>query len=121
MGRWKFVIIFLLCYTIQTSFGWHHHESDPIPIPPPFHRDIVRRALNQFLNEEINQRLQSAISREEVAEESVEVEEPDESIEEEDVESRIVTTEEELEGLKCIRLFRPQFRKVKIRFASEIP
>ena len=23
--------------------------------------------------------------------------------------------------LKCIRLFRPQFRKVKIRFAAEIP
>ena len=24
-------------------------------------------------------------------------------------------------GLKCIRLFRPQFRKVKIRFVVEIP
>lgn len=64
--------------------------------------DIVRRALNQFLNEEINQRLQSAISREEVSEESVEVEESDESIEEE-VESRIVTTEEELEGFYIIK------------------
>ena len=21
-----------------SSFGWHHHESDPIPILPPFHR-----------------------------------------------------------------------------------
>ena len=59
--------------------------------------DIVRRALNQFLNEQINQRLQSAIERGKAAEESVEVEESDESIYEE-VESRIVTTEEELEG-----------------------
>lgn len=64
--------------------------------------DIVRRALNQFLNEEINQRLQSAISREEVAEESVDVEESDESIEEE-VESRIETTEEELEGFYTVK------------------
>ncbi|RKU07802.1 restriction endonuclease [Candidatus Poribacteria bacterium] len=65
--------------------------------------DIVRRALNQFLNEEINQRLQSAISREEVTEEPVEVEESDESIEEEEVESRIVTTEEELEGFYIVK------------------
>jgi len=64
--------------------------------------DIVKRALNQFLNEQINQRLQSAISREEVAEESVEVEESDESIEEE-VESRVVTTEEELEGFYIVK------------------
>ena len=27
----------------------------------------------------------------------------------------------ERDDLKCIRLFRPQFRKVKIRFAVEIP
>ena len=65
--------------------------------------DIVKRALNQFLNEQINQRLQSAISREEDAEESVEIEESDESIEEEEVESRIVTTEEELEGFYIVK------------------
>jgi hypothetical protein len=64
--------------------------------------DIVKRALNQFLNEEINQRLQSAISREEIAEESVEVEESDELIEEE-VESRIETTEEEIEGFYTVK------------------
>ena len=64
--------------------------------------DIVKRALNQFLNEQINQRLQSAISKGEVAEESAEVEEPDESIEE-DVESRIVTTEEELNGFYTVK------------------
>ena len=64
--------------------------------------DIVKRALNQFLNEHINQRLQSAISREEVAEKSVEVEESDESIDEE-VESGIVTTEEELEGFYAVK------------------
>ena len=59
--------------------------------------DIVRRALNQFLNEQINQRLQSAIERGEASEESVEIEESDEPVEEE-AEPRIVTTEEELEG-----------------------
>lgn len=64
--------------------------------------DIVKRALNQFLNEQINQRLQSAIRKEEAAEESVEVEESDASIDEE-VESRIVTTEEELEGFYTVK------------------
>ena len=63
--------------------------------------------MNQFLNEQINQRLQSAISREEVAEESVEVEESDASIEEEEVESRIVTTEEELEGILYRQVYCP--------------
>ena len=63
---------------------------------------IVKRALNQFLNEQINQRLQSAISKGEVAEESVEVEELEESIEEE-VEPRIITTEEELEGFYTVK------------------
>ena len=64
--------------------------------------DIVKRALNQFLNEQINQRLQSAISKGEAAEGSVEVEEPDESVAEE-VESRIETTEEELEGYYIVK------------------
>ena len=40
---------------------------------------IVKRTLNQFLNDQINQRLQSIASREEPSEESVEVEEPDAS------------------------------------------
>ena len=40
---------------------------------------IVKRTLNQFLDEQINQRSQSAISRKEAAEQSVEVEESDES------------------------------------------
>ena len=64
--------------------------------------DIVKRALNQFLNDQINQRLQSAITKGEVAEQSVEVEESDEPIAEE-VESRIVTTEEELEGFYTVK------------------
>ena len=64
--------------------------------------DIVKRALNQFLNEQINQRLQSAISKGEVTEQSIEVEEPDASIDEA-VESRIVTTEEELEGFYTVK------------------
>ena len=64
--------------------------------------DIVKRALNQFLNEQINQRLQSAITKGEVAEQPIEVEETDESIEIEG-ESRIVTTEEELEGYYIVK------------------
>ena len=64
--------------------------------------DIVKRALNQFLNDQINQRLQSAITKGEVAEQSVEVEESDEPISEE-VESRIVTTAEELEGFYTVK------------------
>ena len=63
---------------------------------------IVKRALNQFLNEQINQRLQSAISKGEVAEESIEIEELDESIED-DFDSGIVTTEEELEGFYTVK------------------
>ena len=39
--------------------------------------DIVKRALNQFLDEQMNQRLQSVMSEEEAAEGSVEVEESD--------------------------------------------
>ena len=64
--------------------------------------DIVKRALNQFLNDQINQRLQSAITKGEVAEQSVEVEESDEPIDEK-VESRIITTEEELEGFYIVK------------------
>ena len=64
--------------------------------------DIVKRALSQFLNEQINQRLQSAITKPEVTEEPVEVEESDEPIEVE-VESRIVTTAEELEGFYTVK------------------
>ena len=68
--------------------------------------DIVKRALNQFLNDQINQRLQSAITKGEVAEqpvEVVEVENSDESTEAEEVDSRIVTTEEELEGFYIVK------------------
>ena len=64
--------------------------------------DIVKRALNQLQNEQINQRLQSAIERGEASEESVEIEESDGSIEEE-VESRIETTEEELEAYYIVK------------------
>ena len=63
---------------------------------------IVRRALNQFLNEQINQRLRSAIESGEVAEDAIDVEIPDETTEE-TVESRIVTTEEELEGFYTVK------------------
>ena len=33
----------------------------------------------------------------------------------------VVTNYKNIDGVKCIRLFRPQFRKVKIRFVVEIP
>ena len=63
---------------------------------------IVKRALNQFLNEQINQRLRSAIERGEATEDAIEIEIADEEIEEEP-ESRIVTTEEELEGFFTVK------------------
>ena len=65
--------------------------------------DIVKRALNQFLNEQINQRLQSAIERGETIEESIEVEDADGENDTESVASRIETTEEELEGFFTVK------------------
>ena len=65
--------------------------------------DIVKRALNQFLNEQINQRLQSAIERGETIEESIEVEDTGVENGEESVTSRIETTEEELEGFFIVK------------------
>lgn len=64
--------------------------------------DIVKRALNQFLNEHINQRLQSAIEKGETVDESVEEEHPDET-DDNDISSRIQTTEEELEGYYIVK------------------
>lgn len=64
--------------------------------------DIVKRALNQFMNEQINQRLQSAISKQVDEEQAVGVEGLDESALEEP-ESGIVTTEEELEGFYTVK------------------
>lgn len=63
--------------------------------------EIVRRALHQFMNEQLNYRLQSAIKDEDTAEEPTEVDDIDESID--DKESYIVTTEEELEGYYIVK------------------
>ncbi len=65
---------------------------------------IVKRALNQFMNEAINRRLQSAIGEGNAPEHSVEIteEEIDEE-DEEEIENRIITTEEELEGFFTIK------------------
>ncbi len=63
--------------------------------------EIVRRALHQFMNEQLNYRLQSAIKAEDTAEESTEVDDIDDSIDDE--ESYIVTTEEELEGYYIVK------------------
>ena len=66
--------------------------------------DIVRRALNQFMNEAINQRLQSAIAKGSNAEQPIEIDEPDpDELTEEEIGSRIVTTEEELEGYFIVK------------------
>ena len=68
--------------------------------------DIVKRALNQFLNEEINQRLQSAISTTgEMAEDHrMNVKNgPMSQLSEEELESRIETTLEELEGFYIVK------------------
>ena len=66
--------------------------------------DITKRALHQFLNEQINKRLASAIaggsSRSEDESEEPDVSPPDEKL---DRESRIVTTEEELEGFFIVK------------------
>ena len=65
--------------------------------------DIVKRALNQFLNEQINQRLQSAIATG-TSTDPPEIDEVDtDEFEDEDVELRIVTTEEELEGFFTVK------------------
>ena len=68
--------------------------------------DIVKRALNQFMNEAINQRLQSAIAKGSNAERPIEqiIDEPDDDeLSEEEIGSRIVTTEEELEGYFTVK------------------
>ena len=68
--------------------------------------DIVKRALNQFMNEAINQRLQSAIAKGSNAEQPIEqiIDEPDDDdLSEEEIGSRIVTTEEELEGYFTVK------------------
>ena len=65
--------------------------------------DIVKRALNQFLNEQINQRLQFAITTENGAEQQPEMEITDETTGEEETENRIVTTQEELEGYYIVK------------------
>ena len=66
--------------------------------------DIVKRALNQFLNEQINQRLQSAIVKGNTADPPIELDEvDDDELDDEDIESRIVTTEEELEGFFTVK------------------
>ena len=63
---------------------------------------IVKHALNQFINEQINQRLRSAIESGEAVEDAIDIEVPEETPGEE-VESRIETTEEELEGFFTVK------------------
>ena len=65
---------------------------------------IVKRALNQFMNEAINRRLQSAIAEGNAPEQSVEaIEDNPDELDDEELESPIVTTEEELEGFFTVK------------------
>ncbi len=63
--------------------------------------DIVRRAFKQFVNEQINDRLKSAMSEEK--QEEPKEQQPDQAEEEKSYEDRIVTTEEELEGFYIVK------------------
>lgn len=64
--------------------------------------DIVKRALNQFLNELINHRLQSAIAKGE-ATENTDIEDTTNEIVDDATDTRIITTEEELEGYFTVK------------------
>lgn len=57
--------------------------------------ELVKKALNQFISEKVNDRLTSALSKE--------FEQQEEEYEEEVEESKIVTTEEELEGFQIVK------------------
>lgn len=66
---------------------------------------IIKKALRRFLNDQINERLQSAIHKEEPSEE-IEVGDTTELGEDEDVKTlkrEIVTTEEEMEGFFAVK------------------
>nr|WP_315224633.1 type I restriction endonuclease [uncultured Flavobacterium sp.] len=58
-------------------------------------KDLVQKSLNQFISEKINDRLNAALTKETIKQQGEQVE----SIEEE---SKIVTSEEELEGYRII-------------------
>lgn len=64
--------------------------------------DIVKRAFNQFISEKINERLKSALATSEISAE-VKPETQEGATEEIDRESRIETTEEELESYYIIK------------------
>lgn len=66
-------------------------------------RDITRQALKQFINEQINTRLQSALEDVEIAPEPVASPEEEATQEAVGDESDIVTTDEELEGYHIVK------------------
>ena len=69
------------------------------------YRDIIKNALNEFINESMNDKITAALNHEEKVEET----KPDEIVTEEQVEkepvSKIVTTEEELQAFYIIKGF----------------
>ncbi|MEZ4983188.1 MAG: hypothetical protein R2769_16690 [Saprospiraceae bacterium] len=58
-------------------------------------KELVQKALNQFISEKVNDRLTSALNKE------VEQQQAEEKIEEEPI-SKVETTEEELEGYRIV-------------------
>lgn len=58
-------------------------------------RGLVNRALNQFINDKVNDRLQAAISNE--------TSKPENSDTETEEDSKVVTTDEEIEGFQIVR------------------
>lgn len=58
-------------------------------------KDLVQKSLNQFISEKINDRLNAALSKETIKQQ-------DEQVEIVEDESKIVTTEEELEGFRIV-------------------
>ncbi|KAA3657020.1 MAG: restriction endonuclease, partial [Calditrichaeota bacterium] len=65
--------------------------------------DIVKRALSQFISEKINERLKSAMAQDNEEEKNSEKEDDEEEINTEKKESRVVTTDDELEGYHIVK------------------
>lgn len=78
---------------------------------------IVKKSLKSFLSELVNQRLQSAIAKEES--EQKELQESEQS--EDDDDSKIVTTEEELEGFHIVKsLLRKEIEPARIFYRDTV-
>lgn len=73
---------------------------------------IVKDARNQFVNERINERLQSALSANE-PEDAISMEQSNESVSDEEDKDGIVTTEEEVDGYNIVKAILREVLDVK--------